>query len=81
MEMNAKEKLVKEVKKMAEEAKVAIRSIRREGIDENKVKQKEGEITEDELKAEEVKIQKITDEYVEKIDNILEQKEKEIMSI
>ena len=66
---------------MAEEAKVAIRSIRREGIDENKVKQKEGEITEDELKAEEVKIQKITDEYVEKIDNILEQKEKEIMSI
>ena len=76
-----RKELVKEVKKMAEEAKVAIRSIRREGIDENKVKQKEGEITEDELKAEEVKIQKITDEYVEKIDNILEQKEKEIMSI
>ena len=76
-----RKELVKEVKKMGEEAKVAIRSIRREGIDENKVKQKEGEITEDELKAEEVKIQKITDEYVEKIDNILEQKEKEIMSI
>lgn len=76
-----RKELVKEVKKMAEEAKVAIRSIRREGIDENKAKQKEGEITEDELKAEEVKIQKITDEYVEKIDNILEQKEKEIMSI
>ena len=73
--------LVKDIKKMAEEAKVAVRAIRRDGIDEAKAKQKDSQITEDELKSAETEIQKITDKYVEEIDKLLEQKEKEIMSI
>ena len=66
---------------MAEEAKVAIRSIRRDAIDEAKTMQKNAEISEDELKGAEDNIQKLTDKYVEQIDNVLEKKEKEVMSI
>lgn len=73
--------LVKDIKKMAEEAKVAIRAVRRDGIDEFKAKQKNSEITEDDLKVAENDIQKITDRKIEEIDKILENKEKEIMSI
>ena len=76
-----RKEIVKDIKKMAEEAKVAVRAIRRDGIDEAKAKQKNSEITEDELKIAEDEIQKITDKYVEEIDKVLEQKEKEIMSI
>ena len=76
-----RKELVKEIRKMAEEAKVAIRSIRREGIDEAKAKQKDAEITEDELKQAENEIQKITDENIEEIDKILQLKEKEIMTV
>ena len=72
---------VKEIKKIAEEAKVSIRAIRRDGIDEFKAKQKNSEITEDELKSAETEIQKITDKYVEEIDKILANKEKEVMSV
>ena len=73
--------LVKDIKKTAEESKVAIRSIRRDGIDEAKAMQKEGLLTEDELRDSEDKIQKLTDKKVAEIDSILETKEKEIMSI
>ena len=73
--------LVKEIKKTAEEARVAIRSIRRDGIDEFKKKQKDSEITEDDLHTAEEQIQKITDKKIEEIDAILANKEKEIMSI
>lgn len=73
--------LVKDIKKMAEDAKVAIRSIRRDGIDEAKEMEKEGLITEDDLKRSEDQIQKITDKRIAEIDSILEKKEKEIMSI
>ena len=73
--------LVKEIKKIAEEAKVSIRAIRRDGIDEAKTKQKNSEITEDELKSAETEIQKITDKNIEEIDKILENKENEIMNI
>ncbi len=76
-----RKEIVKEVRKMAEEAKVAIRSIRREGIDTAKASQKEGEMTEDELKQAENEIQKITDNYIAEIDKILEGKEKEVMSV
>ena len=76
-----RKEIVKDIKKMAEEAKVAIRSIRREGIDKAKSEQKEGTITEDDLKQAENEIQKITDKNIEEIDKILEVKEKEIMSI
>ena len=61
--------------------KVSIRAIRRDGIDEAKAKQKDSEITEDELKVAETEIQKITDKNIEEIDNILADKETEIMSV
>ena len=76
-----RKELVKEIKKIAEEAKVAVRAIRRDGIDEAKAKQKNSEITEDELKSAETEIQKITDKYVEEVDKILANKETEIMSV
>ena len=76
-----RKELVKEIKKIAEEAKVAIRAIRRDGIDEAKVKQKNSEITEDDLKNAETQMQKLTDKKIEEIEKILENKEKEVMSI
>ncbi len=76
-----RKELVKEIKKMIEDAKVAIRSIRRDGIEEFKAKQKASEITEDDLRAAEEQIQKLTDKYVGLIDKAYEDKEKEIMSV
>lgn len=76
-----RKELVKEIRKTSEESKVAIRQIRRDGIDEFKKKQKDSEITEDDLKQAEDKIQKLTDMYIEEIDKILEAKEKEIMTL
>lgn len=76
-----RKEIVKEIKKIAEDTKVSIRSIRREGIDEAKKLQKESLITEDELKMAEDKIQKMTDKKVEEIDVKLGAKEKEVMSI
>ena len=76
-----RKEIVKDIRKIAEEAKVAIRSIRRDGIDEAKTAQKNSEITEDELKNAETEIQKITDKSIEEIDKILANKETEIMSV
>ena len=76
-----RKEIVKDVKKLTEEAKISIRAIRRDGMDEFKAKQKAGEITEDELRGAEDSIQKITDKKVEKIDQISEAKEKEILSL
>ncbi len=76
-----RKELVKEIKKTAEESKVAIRSIRRDGIDEVKLEHKEGNITEDDLRDAEDRIQKITDKKIEEIDTILAVKEKEIMNV
>ena len=76
-----RKEIVKDVRKMAEDAKVGIRASRRDGIDEAKAKQKEGEITEDELKQAENELQKMTDKNIEAIDQILANKEKELMSV
>jgi len=76
-----RKELVKDIKKMGEESKVAIRSVRRDGIDEAKAKQKNSEITEDDLKVAEDQIQKLTDKKVAEIDNMVAAKEKEIMSV
>lgn len=76
-----RKELVKEIKKMGEEAKVSVRSVRREGMDIVKAEQKEGTITEDEQKTYEDKIQKLTDSKVQEIDNQIDRKEKEIMSV
>lgn len=76
-----RKELVKDIRKMSEEAKVAVRSVRRDGIDEFKKMQKDSSITEDELKQAEDQIQKLTDKYVEQIDKVTENKEKEIMTV
>ena len=76
-----RKELVKDIKKMVEDAKVAIRSIRRDGMEEFKAKQKASEITEDDLRGAEDQIQKLTDKYVGLIDKAYEDKEKEIMSV
>ena len=76
-----RKELVKEIKKMGEEAKVSVRSVRREGMDIVKAEQKEGTITEDELKSSEDKIQKLTDSKITEIDNQISKKEKEIMNV
>lgn len=76
-----RKELVKDIRKMGEEAKVSVRSVRREGMDLAKAEQKEGTMTEDELKGAEDKIQKLTDNKVAEIDKVIENKEKEIMSV
>ena len=76
-----RKEIVKSIRKMAEESKIAVRSIRRDGIEEFKKKQKDSEITEDELRMAEEEIQKITDKKIAEIDTLLENKEKEVMSV
>ncbi|MGI6084104.1 MAG: ribosome recycling factor [Acetivibrionales bacterium] len=73
--------LTKEVKKLGENNKVAIRQIRRDALESYKKKEKAKEITEDELKIAEKDIQKFTDEYIEKVDKVVEAKIKEIMEV
>ena len=76
-----RKELVKDIKKMAEEAKVAIRAIRRDAIDKAKAMQKNSEITEDDLREAEDTVQKLTDKKIEEIDRILADKEKEILTV
>ncbi len=73
--------LVKTIKQMAEEARVRIRSNRREGIDQAKKAQKGSEITEDDLRGLEKEVQELTDKYVKKIDEAVAAKEAEIMKV
>ena len=73
--------IVKDIKKMEEEAKVAIRSIRRDSMDKLKALKKNGEITEDDLKDAEKKMQNQTDKFIKEIESISQVKEKEIMEI
>ena len=73
--------LGKEVKKRGEEAKVAIRNIRRDAIDTMEKAEKKGDITEDDLKKDREDIQKFTDKKNEEIDKLVERKTKEIMTV
>ncbi len=73
--------LAKDVSKYGEEAKVAVRSVRRDCIDKLKKLKKDSEITEDDLHNGEEKIQKITDKFIKRIDEMVEEKEKDIMAI
>lgn len=73
--------LVKDVKKIGENAKVAIRNVRRDSNDDLKKQQKDGDITEDDLKGQTDDVQKLTDDSIKKIDSLLEEKEKDIMSV
>ena len=76
-----RKELAKEVKKVGENAKVAIRNIRRDAMDEAKKQEKIKEITEDELKSLEKDIQKVTDEAVKHIDSMTANKEKELLEV
>lgn len=74
-----RKELVKQAKTIAENSRTSIRNIRRDGNDELKKQQKSGELTEDGLKTETDKLQKLTDKYIEKINKIYDAKEKDIM--
>ena len=76
-----RKELVKQVQKMAEDAKVAIRNVRRDANDLCKKMKKDSEMTEDEQKASEKSIQDLTDKYIKEVDAVTAKKEKEIMQI
>ena len=76
-----RKELSKQVRKAAEESKVAVRNIRRDAMEAFKKMKKDSEITEDDQKDAETKLQKIVDEYIKKLDEAAAEKEKEIMSI
>jgi len=76
-----RKEIVKDIKKIAEDSRVSVRAIRRDGMEETKNLQKKGELTEDEKSDREDRIQKLTDKYIEQIDKMLADKEKEIMNI
>lgn len=76
-----RKELVKDIKKMSEEAKIAIRNVRRDEMDLVKSSLKSSDISEDEAKDMENKIQKKTDEYISKIEDLTDKKEKEIMTV
>ncbi len=73
--------LVKDIHKMAENAKVAVRNIRRDFMDKLKAMKKDSAITEDELKDGENQLQKTTDKYIKMVDDILKEKEQEILTV
>ena len=76
-----RKELVKLTKKYGEETKVQIRGFRRDGNEELKKRQKDGELTEDDLRRAENDNQKLTDKYVQKVDELLKKKEEEILEI
>lgn len=73
--------LAKDIQKMGEEARVAIRNIRRDANDDIKKQKKDGEMTEDEQKSSEKSVQELTDRFIKTIDSITSAKEKEILSL
>lgn len=76
-----RKELTKTVKKMGEEAKVAIRNLRKRANDSIKKEEKDGELTEDDSKADQEAVQKAVDEGIKKVDEIVAAKEKEIMEV
>jgi ribosome recycling factor len=73
--------LAKDISKMAESYKIQVRNVRRDALDKLKKMKKDASITEDELNLNEKKIQKITDKFCEKIESLLDSKQKEIMTV
>ncbi|MCF2970187.1 ribosome recycling factor [Synechococcus sp. Nb3U1] len=76
-----RKELSKQVAKLAEEGRVSIRNIRRDGIDSVRKQEKNGELSEDESKGLQDDIQKLTDRYIKKVDELLAEKEKELSTI
>ena len=73
--------LTKDVKSLAEGAKVAVRNIRRDAIEKLKAMKKAGDLTEDDLSDAEKEVQKLTDDFIKQVDGVAEKKEEEIMAI
>jgi ribosome recycling factor len=76
-----RKQLAKDIAKMGEEAKVAVRNVRREAMDKAKVMKKNGELTEDTEKTMQEDVQKLTDKYIKLVDAAIEEKQKEIMAV
>ena len=76
-----RKELIKQIRKYGEESKTAIRNIRRDAMEDFKAQKKKSEITEDDQKNAEKDIQKLTDDYVKQIDQLVEKKEKELSEI
>ena len=76
-----RKELVKNVKKIGEDSKVSIRNIRRDINDQFKKDEKNGDITEDDLRSQTEDVQKVTDNSIKEIDNLVDEKEKDIMSV
>jgi ribosome recycling factor len=76
-----RQQIVKHAKKLAEDTRVAIRNIRRDTNEEIKKKSKDGHVSEDETKKIQDEVQKLTDNYIKKIDELLAHKDKEIMTV
>ena len=76
-----RKEIAKEIAKMAEETKIAVRSIRRDAMDKLKAQKKNGEMTEDDVKIAEKDIQKLTDDMCKEIDALVEKKEKELLAV
>lgn len=76
-----RKEMVKMVKRMGEDARIAIRNVRRDSNDALKKKEKEKEISEDDLKRGEKEIQELTDQYVKKVDDLIASKEAEVMEV
>ena len=76
-----RQQIVKHAKKLAEDARVAVRNVRRDMNEEIKKRSKDGHVSEDETKKLQDEIQKSTDEYIKKIDDLLAHKDKEIMTV
>ena len=73
--------LIKVVGKLAEESRIAVRNLRRELLDKFKTAKKKGEISEDDYRQLEKKVQKLTDEFIKKIEELVKEKEKEILTV
>ncbi|MEA4824713.1 MAG: ribosome recycling factor [Clostridiaceae bacterium] len=76
-----RKELIKQVKKLSEDAKVAIRNVRRDAVDEFKAQKKKSTITEDDLAIAEKDVQDMTDRYIRTIDDTAAKKEKELMEV
>ena len=76
-----RKELVRAVRQLAEEGRISVRNARREANELLKEAQKDGEIPEDDAKRSQEQVQKLTDEFIEKVDALLEEKEKEIMEV
>jgi len=76
-----RKELTKQVRKYAEDTKVALRNIRRDAVEKAKADKKKSVITEDDLKIAEKDLQNLTDKYIKEVDNVLAGKEKELMAV